>query len=458
MCARLIGSELDSRPEDRRAAPVPGRRYRAAGADRERALALRGGAGAARHPRRHPGRQGPLPAPGDPGPHCRDPRARRPARQARPRRAAARAAGRADRGGAARHRLGLAARLTTSAGRGCPGSTWAWRRRQSRTTHARDIVEKLQALRRRVNATTPHALLSQAIDVLRVRPILLRRHRGQAERALANVDLYLGFSRAYAVRGLRAFAEAMTAAWSDEARAVEGRPDAQEDAVALYTMHAAKGLEWPIVVPINTMTGVRAAESAVTDRASGRFYCPVFGWSRPATRRPATTREAELDRERVRLWYVATTRARELLVLPRLDVDAPRDSPGYRSSIWRWPRCPPSTSTITRPRWARATLRRRTSRRARPSPPRRPRSRSASTASSGGRPAGTRTPPSRCCGRKRRTILATDGDGAPADGCRRSQDPGRARARHHPAQADRGGSHRRDGGNTAGPRGPRRRP
>ena len=47
---------------------------------------------------------------------------------------------------------------------------------------------------------------------------------GQAERALANVDLYLGLSRAFAVRGLRAFAEAMTAAWTDESRAVEGRP------------------------------------------------------------------------------------------------------------------------------------------------------------------------------------------------------------------------------------------
>ena len=32
--------------------------------------------------------------------------------------------------------------------------------------------------------------------------------------------------------------------------------------------------------------------------------------------------KAEHSRERARLWYVATTRARELLVLPRLDVDA----------------------------------------------------------------------------------------------------------------------------------------
>ena len=186
---------------------------------------------------------------------------------------------------------------------------------------ARDIVEKLQALRRRVNATTTHALLSQAVDVLRVRPILLRRHRGQAERALANVDLYLSFSRAYAVRGLRAFAEAMTAAWSDEARAVEGRPDAQEEAVALYTMHAAKGLEWPIVVPINTITRVMAPDTAVTDRASGRFYCPVFGVEPTGYAAARDDEGDELDRERVRLWYVATTRARELLVLPRLDVD-----------------------------------------------------------------------------------------------------------------------------------------
>ena len=192
---------------------------------------------------------------------------------------------------------------------------------------AREIVERLQALRRQVNATTPHNLLSQAVDVLRVRPILLRRHGGQAERALANVDLYLSFSRAYAVRGLRAFAEAMAAAWTDESRAVEGRPDAQEEAVALYTMHAAKGLEWPVVIPVNTMTQVRTAERAVTDRVSGRFYCPVFGVEPSGFEAVLDAEKLEFERERVRLWYVAATRARELLVLPRLDVDV-------RSSAW----------------------------------------------------------------------------------------------------------------------------
>lgn len=185
---------------------------------------------------------------------------------------------------------------------------------------ARDVIERLQSLSRRGNSTTPHELLSQAVDVLRVRPLLLERHRGQAERALANVDLYLSLSTGYAVRGLRAFSESMAAAWSDEARAVEGRPDAQEEAVALFTMHAAKGLEWPIVIPINTMTGVMAPDSAIIERQTETFYCPVLGVTPEGYETARQAEKDELDRERIRLWYVAATRARELLVLPRLDV------------------------------------------------------------------------------------------------------------------------------------------
>ena len=313
--------------------------------------------------------------------------------------------------------------------------------------HARDIVEKLQALRRRVNATTPHALLSQAVDVLRVRPILLGRHRGQAERALANVDLYLSFSRAYAVRGLRAFAEAMTAAWSDEARAVEGRPDAQEEAVALYTMHAAKGLEWPIVVPINTMTQLRATETAVTDRASGRFYCRVFGVEPTGYAAARDDEGAELDRERVRLWYVATTRARELLVLPRLDVD-PRgkawislvdlalDSLPALDLEHLPPEMdagePAAENEQTRGAFAAeaAAIAERTHRIVWRAP---------------SRDEDTALPVLR---EEAPTILATERRRGAGGRHRAVSNPGRAGARHHPAQADRGGAYRRDGGET----------
>ena len=189
---------------------------------------------------------------------------------------------------------------------------------------ARDVIERLQSLERRRNNTTPHDLLSEAVDVMRVRPLLLARHRGQAQRALANVDLYLSLSSGYAVRGLRAFAQAMSDAWSDEARAVEGRPDAQEEAVALFTMHAAKGLEWPIVIPINTMTQLKGADSSVIDRQTNMLYCSVLG-STPSGHADAHKAESnELNRERIRLWYVAATRARELLILPRLDARPPR--------------------------------------------------------------------------------------------------------------------------------------
>jgi exodeoxyribonuclease-5 len=192
------------------------------------------------------------------------------------------------------------------------------------------------------------------VDVMRVRPLLLERHRGQAERALANVDLYLSLSTGYAVRGLRAFAEAMTAAWSDEARAVEGRPDAQEEAVALFTMHAAKGLEWPIVIPVNTMTGVMAPESAVIDRQTETFYCPVLGVTPEGYETARQAEKEELDRERIRLWYVAATRARELLVCParRHAVEIGLDR--SRRSVARRPSRPGPLPSACRPHGRRS--------------------------------------------------------------------------------------------------------
>jgi exodeoxyribonuclease-5 len=194
-------------------------------------------------------------------------------------------------------------------------------------TLARDVFSRLQALAKAANSTTPYDLLCQAVDQLRVRPLLLQRHHGRAERALANVDRYLALAQPYAVRGLRAFAEAMTTAWTDEERAGEGRPDAQEEAVSLYTMHSAKGLEWPIVIPINTMTKLKAPDADLVDPQDSCLFCPVLGVHPVGYDEVRAREKTELDFERVRLWYVAATRAREVLIMPRL-------STGLQANAW----------------------------------------------------------------------------------------------------------------------------
>ena len=148
-------------------------------------------------------------------------------------------------------------------------------RDQSRTRAG--VIRSLQSLAMRARSTTPYALLSDAVGLLNVRSQLRQRFKAGADRALANTDVFLEMSRAYDIRGLRAFARDMRANWEEAVRQVEGRPDAEEQSVALITIHASKGLEWPIVIPIN-MTGAPKAESGLMhDRRADLFSIPVFG-------------------------------------------------------------------------------------------------------------------------------------------------------------------------------------
>ena len=49
--------------------------------------------------------------------------------------------------------------------------------------------------------------------------------------------------------------------WEDGDVQAEGRPDAAAEAVPIITIHSAKGLEWPIVIPINSTTVPRVDQS-----------------------------------------------------------------------------------------------------------------------------------------------------------------------------------------------------
>jgi ATP-dependent exoDNAse (exonuclease V) beta subunit len=198
----------------------------------------------------------------------------------------------------------------------------------SQVTHetARSVLSTLQSLRRRARTTTPYILLTDAIAALHMRPQLRQRFKGGPERAIANVDLFLEMARAYGVRGLRVFAHDMRSNWEEAVRQAEGRPDAEQESVSLITVHASKGLEWPVVIPVN-MTGVPRAESAlVQDRRANVFSIPVLGTEPLGHDVIKTRNELEQARERVRLWYVAATRARDLLVLPRHSGKLPDES------------------------------------------------------------------------------------------------------------------------------------
>lgn len=182
---------------------------------------------------------------------------------------------------------------------------------------ARTVIEILQHLTKKKHSTSPHALLSEAVDRLRVRHVLALRHPRHADRALANVDLYLDMARSYAVRGLRSFADAMRTAWSDESKTQEGRPDAQEEAVALFSIHSSKGLEWPIVVLVNSLSRMVDRNEVILNQRTGVVSTKVFGVSPPGHTGEVEAEQTEIHRERVRLWYVAATRARERLIIPR---------------------------------------------------------------------------------------------------------------------------------------------
>jgi ATP-dependent exoDNAse (exonuclease V) beta subunit len=178
-------------------------------------------------------------------------------------------------------------------------------------------LEVLQNLARKARQTTPYHLMAEAIEELNVRPILRARYRQSAERALANVEMVLEMARAYETRGLVAFADALRANWDDTQKHIEGRPDADAEAVSMSTMHSAKGLEWPIVIPINSPTELDETMDFLHRRSDNTVHFKLMGSAGPDYDAVKADEKGQLQRERVRLWYVALTRACDLLLLPR---------------------------------------------------------------------------------------------------------------------------------------------
>jgi ATP-dependent helicase/nuclease subunit A len=217
---------------------------------------------------------------------------------------------------------------------------------QRLSAHDLDALAAACGLIARERAAAPRrgvaGLIERAIDATRYREHVLALDWG--ERRLANVHKLLRLARRFEAsegRDLRAFLDHVE--YLERAARVE--PDApvegvEPDAVRLMTVHAAKGLEFPVVcladlgrqpnarTPDLLLDGERLGVRLM--RLDGERSTPALAYDELCAERRA--REAE---EEDRILYVAMTRARELLLLSgSVDFD-------------RWPRQGPSGTPIS---------------------------------------------------------------------------------------------------------------
>ncbi|MGE7370312.1 UvrD-helicase domain-containing protein [Neorhizobium sp. NPDC001467] len=191
---------------------------------------------------------------------------------------------------------------------------------------AREVLVKLQGLHRLAAELTPMQLLAYAIERLNLRVVMAARHGQRNARALTNLDAIVELARPYGVAGLRAFALDLQRGWERKRRHPEGRVDVSGDAVEIVTMHSAKGLEWPVVITVNSSTRFKPQDQFVYRQSDDTLHWIIGGIEPPDLAAARSEEEFREARQRERLWYVAMTRARDLLVIP--------DLPGASSRSW----------------------------------------------------------------------------------------------------------------------------
>ena len=205
----------------------------------------------------------------------------------------------------------------------------------------RALVELVRGLQRNVDRIPPGRLLREAVRALELEEVLIQLPRG--EQRVANVRKLLAMAdRERSARALLARLRRAADGMQDETEAATFSE--QDDAVRLLTVHASKGLDFPVVFVPEVGADGRRVEIAsmvleppsgpssaalsvrVADENGKRFDPPAFTRAKEILRR----RERA---EKARLAYVAVTRAAERMFFVG-DRRRPKDpSEAFQASI-----------------------------------------------------------------------------------------------------------------------------
>jgi ATP-dependent helicase/nuclease subunit A len=183
---------------------------------------------------------------------------------------------------------------------------------------ALELLGRLHEDRLRVSVP---ALLERLYDETRVLAALTHTRRGEAR--IANLEKVVALARqsdGVGVLTLRGFTRLLAARMQDSSEEPDLPAARPEDpaTVRILSIHKAKGLEAPIVVLYDMAASLQTWASVIALWDEGRVAvgfrkgCRPPGWNTLAQRDEARARA-----EGRRLLYVACTRARDFLVVPR---------------------------------------------------------------------------------------------------------------------------------------------
>ena len=185
------------------------------------------------------------------------------------------------------------------------------------------LLGELHRLRR--HASVP-AVLERLYEETRILAALTGSRRGEAQ--IANLEKVAALAREASALGaltLRGFASLL----EDRIQNAREEPDlpatrpGDPDTVRILSIHKAKGLEAPVVALYDTDDRGYSPITTVPLWETGRIAIGFRGGCQPPEWDALVRREEKKGRaEARRLLYVACTRARDLLIVPRPPVDA----------------------------------------------------------------------------------------------------------------------------------------